>query len=465
LKQPGKKNQELENLIPKMGEKAPRRWYPILIIVMCIRLILQATISFRAAPKAIHIAFSHFNAVKDQPIPSHKSISRWLTQIGLYKLNCQKKHANDWALIVDNSVQIGTQKCLVILGTRLSYFRGKALTFEDMEMLTMELHDKSNANIVCKALEKAQKKVGKAAMVCADDGPDLRGGVAHFCKKHHVGRVFDITHKIGTFLKAILQKDPQWQAFSSMAAEAKKKMQQTKAAHLMPPNQRSKSRFLNIEILVHWGIDAMTALKSQAHPDKQLLEEYCGWIRNYEEFIQQLRQFVLISQNVRRHIREHGICSTTREQIDTMLEAVMKFDGFNLEACEYAGKLIDFVYEQSQIVPTGELWIGSSEIIESLFGKLKCLEHDQSKGGFTSLVLGAAACVGKIDVDVVRAALDEVKSSDVDAWTKNQIGVILLSKRRKAFGSWRKKKRTKKKLTLYMGRESTGNSLEKVMGF
>jgi hypothetical protein len=448
-----------------MGEKAPRRWYPILIIVMCIRLILQANISFRAAPKAIHIAFSHFNVVKDQPLPSHKSISRWLTQIGLYKLNCQKEQANDWALIVDNSVQVGTQKCLVIIGTRLGNFAGKALTFEDMEMLIMELHGESNANIVCKALEKAQEKVGKAVMVCADDGPDLRRGVSLFCKKHDVGRVFDIIHKIGTFLKAILQNDYQWQTFSKLTAEAKKKMQQTKAAHLMPPNQRTKSRFLNIEILVHWGLDVMAALKNPAHPDKQLLEEYCGWVRNYEELIQRLRQFVLISQNVRRHIREHGICSTSGEQIDTMLETVTKFYGFNLEACEYAGKLIDFVHEQSQIVPTGEVWIGSSEIIESLFGKLKCLEQDQSKGGFTSLVLGAAACLGKVDVNVVRAAMDEVTSSDVDAWTRDQMGVTLLSKRRKALGSWRRKKTTKKKLPLYMGQESTGILQEKIMGF
>jgi len=30
------------------------------------------------------------------------------------------------------------QKCLVILGVRLSKFCGKALTFEDMEILAME---------------------------------------------------------------------------------------------------------------------------------------------------------------------------------------------------------------------------------------------------------------------------------------------------------------------------------------
>lgn len=443
-----------------MGEKAPRRWYPILMIVMCIKLVLQAAISFRAAPKAIHIAFSQFVAVKNQAIPTYKSIRRWLTQVGLYKLNCLKEQANDWALIIDNSVQIGVHKFLVILGTRLSKLQGQALTFEDMDMLVMEIHEKSDTKSVHKALEKAQEKVGKVVMVCADDGPDLRGGIDLFCKEGNVGRVFDITHKIGTFLRKLLEKDSEWQTFTSAAAEAKRKMQQTQAAHLAPPNQRTKSRFLNIEVLVHWGIDIMVALEDPKHPDKLLLEVYCGWIHQHKKLIERLKQMALISQKVRQHIREHGICTTTGDQINTVLEKAMELSNFNIQACEYAGMLIDFCHEQSQVVPIGQTWVGSSEIIESLFGKLKSLEQDQSKGGFTSLVLGAAACVGKMDADIVNAAMKQISTADVDEWTKEQIGRTLLSKRRKALGSWRKKRRDKNII-----HELAGISEVNVVGF
>ena len=99
--------------------------------------------------------------------------------------------------------------------------------------------------------------------------------------------------------------------------------------------------------------------------------------------------------------------------------------------------------DQWKVIPVGQVWVGSSEILESLFGKLKSLEQDQSKGGFTSLVLGAAACVGKVDADTVSAAMRQVSTGDVDAWTKEQMGPTLISKRRKSLGSWRKKKRTK----------------------
>ena len=178
---------------------------------MCIKLVLQAAISFRAAPKAVHIMFANFDAVKNQPIPTDKTVTRWLTQIGLFKLqHYPREEGTDWALIVDNSIQIGTRKCLVILGTRLSKLQKRALKFEDMDVLAIELHEKTGTDVVCQALEKVQRKVGKVAMVCADDGSDLRGRIALFCKKYGAGRVFDIIHKIGIFLKKHLEDNTEW---------------------------------------------------------------------------------------------------------------------------------------------------------------------------------------------------------------------------------------------------------------
>ena len=217
-------------------------------------------------------------------------------------------------------------------------------------------------------------------------------------------------------------------------------MQLTPAAHLMPPNQRTKSRFLNIEILTHWAINALAVINNVNHPEKALLEQYCSWLVDYKGFIEQLKQLDQINRCARQHIREHGISKNTAEQIDIQLEEAIKEAPFNLIACEYAGKLIDFLTEQSRIVPPNQVWIGSSEIIESLFGKLKCLEQNQHKSGFTSLVLGVAACVGSIDPGVVQEAMLQVKTKDVEAWVKNQVGATLLSKRRKAFGTGRKYK-------------------------
>lgn len=402
-------------------------------------------------------------------VPSYKSVSRWLTRVGLFKLNSPKEQADDWALIVDNSIQVGTDKCLVILGTRLSRLKLKALTFADMEVLYIGIHNNPTKDIVCQALEKAQEKVGKVEMVCADDGPDLRIGIILFCEKHGAGRVYDTIHKIGTYLKRILEKNPRWETFTKAVAQAKKKMQQTQAAHLMPPNQRTKSRFLNIDVLTKWSVDALHILTGPETNDKKLLQQYCGWLLDYKELIDYLEQLDVINKQVRQHIREYGLSSRTGEHVEALLETALKSSSFNYLACEYAGKLIDFFQDHSKIVPKNRVWIGSSEIIESLFGKFKALEQNQHKGGFTSLVLGMAACIGSLDPSIVKRALLEIKTKDVEDWTEAKIGKTFLSKRRAALGGWRKKKVSKKKMSknIYIEnvQELTGIFLENVVGF
>ena len=195
----------MEALIPKVGDPASRHWYPILMVTMCIKLLLGAALSFRAIPKAIHIMFAEFPIFQKTKVPCQKTVLRWLVKVGLHKLSSIKEKANDWAFLIDNSIQLGTQKCLVILGIRLSKLKGKPLTLEDMEVISIEVHENANAEVVCGALERAQEKVGKVEMVCADDGPDLRRGVASFCEKHEVGRTFDIVHKAATYLKALFK--------------------------------------------------------------------------------------------------------------------------------------------------------------------------------------------------------------------------------------------------------------------
>jgi predicted RNase H-like nuclease len=153
-----------------------------------------------------------------------------------------------------------------------------------------------------------------------------------------------------------LENDPKWEAFTQAAAKARKKMQQTSAAHLMPPNQRTKSRFLNIEILTCWAINALAVITNVNHPEKTLLEKYCGWLVDYKDFIEQLKQFDQINRSVRHHIREHGISTNTGKQIEIQLDEAIKDAPLNMTACEYAGKLIDFFTEQSKIVPPNQVW-------------------------------------------------------------------------------------------------------------
>jgi hypothetical protein len=51
-----------------------------------------------------------------------------------------------------------------------------------------------------------------------------------------------------------------------------------------------------------------------------------------------------------------------------------------------------------------------------------------------------AACVGNVESYIVQEAMLKIKTKDVEEWTRSQIGMTLLSKRRRSFGNGRKYK-------------------------
>ena len=89
--------------------------------------------------------------------------------------------------------------------------------------------------------------------------------------------------------------------------------------------------------------------------------------------------------------------------------------------------------EQSSNLPAGHRLLGSTEVLESLIGKAKQLEGQQSKSGFTKMILGTAASVVKLTEQTVQAALDTVKVRDVTDWIKRHLGVSVQGQRYHAF--------------------------------
>jgi len=65
---------------------------------------------------------------------------------------------------------------------------------------------------------------------------------------------------------------------------------------------------------------------------------------------------------------------------------------------------------------------GTSEVIESLIGKGKRLEGQQSKGGFTRMVLGLAAAVVNPTTEYLQRALETIHTKHVDRWAKAHLG-------------------------------------------
>lgn len=159
-----------------------------------------------------------------------------------------------------------------------------------------------------------------------------------------------------------------------------------------------------------------------------------GWIKNFRDNLKEFDDMLQIIEATESFVRKNGLEINSHIE----LKQIMTCMGQTERAKKVRELLIAFVEEESSKAKPNERLLGSSEVIESVFGKLKRLENNQAKSGFTGLILGTAAMVSETTKDVVENALKVVPTKEVLAWLKSNIGQSLQSMRKEAFESCEK---------------------------
>jgi len=98
-----------------------------------------------------------------------------------------------------------------------------------------------------------------------------------------------------------------------------------------------------------------------------------------------------------------------------------------------AAELLRFVRSQERLARPGERLPGSTEVLESCFGKFKRLEGQQSRGGFTRLLLGFGALLADVTTATVRQAMQTSRTAGVRARAARTLGTTLFARRKSAF--------------------------------
>ncbi len=365
----------------------------------------------------------------------------WLLRVGYYKLTRVKTRAADWVWILDHTVPAGRLKCLVILGIRLADLPppGEHLAWSHWEAIGVVPMASSNGEAVLVQLERHVSVTGPPCGIVSDHGADLWAGVQRFCRRYPAVRaIYDVAHKAACLLKGLWERDPLWATFSKQLLVAKRKMRQTELAFLAPATQRSKARYMNLGPLLDWADTALWALDE--HPAEVLrycsverLEEKLGWLRDYRAAIIAWEQWRRIAEAGVQMIRSGGLTLGTAGELLVRTRPFAR-DASGLWLCE---QLREFAQEQTRGLTEHERYPGSSEVIESCFGKQKSLSGEQSQGGFTSLILGLGALVGSLDEEVVQAALERTPGKMVRRWCADQLGTTPQAQRQVVFAARR----------------------------
>jgi hypothetical protein len=380
----------------------------------------------------------------DFPVPHFTTVRFWLLRLAYHKLCRPKEQSSDWVWITDHSNQIGQVKCFVILGVRLSQLPPPGpdfpLRLSQMEPIELEPVTVSDKEVVYRQLEANIAKTGVPRAIIDDQGGDLAGGVALFCRAHpETIEIYDVSHKAACLLKARLEHDEQWKTFAAKAGQTKCTVQQTEWAFLIPPSQRIKARFMNLQPLITWAVNTLALLDDPGpevlkYGTRERLEEKLGWLRQFREPLKDWSEMQQTIDVALRFVRTQGLYRGAAKNLRKLLRELR----VGASAAKLRDDLTEFIARQAQPLKAGERLPGTSEVIESAFGKFKTVERDQAKGGFTGLLLALAACVAERTHEVVHEALQKTRTKEVIAWIKTKLGNTVGSKRRTAYQAARK---------------------------
>lgn len=396
---------------------------------------MDAACSLRSASAVMQLLKCLWPELSRRPAANTGQL--WLLRVGLFELTRPKEVADDWVWIIDHTVQIGTVKCLLIVGCRLSDWQRKRRPLEhhDLQVLALEPVEKSDGITVCAQLEATCRKMGCVPRaLLSDEGTDLLSGYREFSKLHPETAIcLDITHQAAKLLKQELQADDRWTAFVGAAGTTKQRLAQTPLAPLLPPAPRSKARYMNLDELVTWGDRALRYL-DDPRPlpgwpvDRAVLQEKLGWLSDYRDALTEWKSVMNVIAAACHYVRYHGYgtgaATELHQELGKQATAPM--------SQRLAARLVEFTAVQSAAARPEERLLGSSECLESLIGKGKRLEGQQSRSGFTKMILAMAAAVVEPSQEYLTRALTHVKTTDVFCWCRQHLGITVQAKRHHA---------------------------------
>jgi len=490
---------EINRLIPldsslRIHMKPPScHKYPLFLIYLAVRQVCDALTGFRGAERCLEI----LKELLPIQVPSYSSIRLWTYRLGLYLLQRPLEYQRDRIFILDMTIELGSAKCLLILGARQTHLAqsGFCLSHKDVEVLGMEIFFSSSGEKIAKCLEQVSARAGQPVQITADQGSDVKKGVEIYISKHpEVNYVPDLSHKIALIVKRLLHLDKDYNDFNAYCGETKQALQQTTLNFLKPPPQRSQARYHHIAPRIEWADNILNYYQKgdfslidkgyRLSMDALLGQVTCSeWeelvplsgkaFPDVEAFDQALKE-ALSEEAFEEHKADiHEIASIGRENFEEkfgwlpeykkelaeykqMVEVIeqteiqLKHEGLHCKSvekfqetfakCEFSSKaeqlkeqIVDYMEQYSQDLPKDKGRLVSSDVIESIFGKYKHVHQASPLQEIGKMILMIPLFVTNITIELIKEATETIKTVDLDKWADDTFGPSSLARRMEAF--------------------------------
>lgn len=222
------------------------------------------------------------------------------------------------------------------------------------------------------------------------------------------------------------EDDEQFQAFTKACALFKRQTLPGEAALVMPPVQRAKGRFLNLQPLCQWGCKLLCLLQEKPGLLSESIREKIAWLLPYQDMLIQMQEQCQTMNALLKVLKNKGLSEQTAQQCRVILQQSTAADFFRQGAEAYL---------QENLARPGQApcRLCCSDSIESLFGKYKNQLRQAPGQVITDACLTMANLTAKPQQQEVKQAMEETRMIDLQQWKKENVPESLLQKRRKLF--------------------------------
>ena len=312
-------------------------------------------------------------------VPAYTTIGYWAKELGLsvYKEACGLFKDRRYALIVDESMMIGSEKLLLTLAVDADH-KGHAITEKDIVVVDISIARSWNGESIKDVLEKVAKKIGHAPeYVISDNGSTVRKAVRESGFKHHL----DISHSLGMFLERVYKKDADFQRLSDEVQMARLKYNMQDVAFVQPPSQRSVARFMNMSKWIEWA----SRMQYVYHTLQNDIKEVYKFIPDNAALVDELSEVMDCITKIEHDIKANGISYESavrckRLVINTIMNGNERQRKVGTYILEYLDSEVSFMGEKEQ-------HNASSDSVESTFGVTKAMMSDDKLVGVTTMIL------------------------------------------------------------------------------
>lgn len=384
------------------SNKAKHHQYPLLVILWIMQMQNYGVMSLRSCRHCVSSLYLILNL--SGRVPSHGSIRNWLCKHGIYRLQDSYNSPKKRVLYVDESIVLGGEKILLILGIPVDKisFEG-SVKHQDVEVLHVSSQKEWKAESIVPILTKIGRN-GGISYIVSDQGTNLTKAY-NLCQYTHIE---DCTHILANLLKKIYERYPLFETFRKLIGEARKKWFLNKEnSQYMPPSMRGKMRFANIFPCVDW---AKKQLDNWSNLDESITD-FLVFLKEQEAFIEELVEQSKIFKMVCSVLKNKGFSEVERSTIFKELSiqtAHKNVSVFTENILEYLDNLT------RKSIDVGEKSIlCSSDIIESFFGKFKQKINPNCPHKLTEFMFTIANFSGNFNENELQKALESIKIKDL----------------------------------------------------